>query len=78
MSGLARLAWRQARHASGRSTLLVAAVAVALFVPLASQVLTLRFDRALRARAASTPLVVGAAGSRFMPASPWAGRSRRD
>lgn len=65
MSGLARLAWRQARHATGRSALLVGAVAVSLFVPLASQVLTVRFDRALRARAASTPLVVGAAGSRF-------------
>ena len=65
MSGLSLLAWRQARHARGRTLLLVTAVAVALFVPLASGTLTARFDRALRARAASTPLVVGAAGSRF-------------
>ena len=64
MNGLSLLAWRQARHARGRTLLLVTAVAVALFVPLASGTLTARFDQALRAVPPARP-GGGAAESRF-------------
>lgn len=65
MSGLAYLATRHALRRWGRSLVLVLSVAVALALPATSRVLVARYDEALHARAATTPLVVGAKGSRF-------------
>jgi len=44
---------------------LIVCLAVAIALPLTSRVLVARFDRSLHARAATTPMVVGAKGSRF-------------
>lgn len=65
MKGLATLAIRHATHHWGRSLVLVACVAIVLSIPLASRVLIARFDASLHARAETTPLIVGAKGSRF-------------
>lgn len=65
MSGALRLAWRYLAHHRGRSLLLVACLALALLLPIAVQGLVRTFATELRARAAATPLVAGAPGSRY-------------
>lgn len=65
MTGLAFLAWRHAQRRWGRSTVLIVCLAVAMALPVTSRVLVARFDASLHARAGTTPLVVGAKGSRF-------------
>lgn len=59
------LTLRHAQHHRARTLVLVACIALALFVPLVAAVLMARYERELGARAASTPLVVGARGNRF-------------
>ncbi len=62
---LLRLAWRYVRFHWVRSLLLLFCVALTAFIPVAVQLLVGSFSTSLRARAESTPLVVGAPGSRF-------------
>lgn len=57
------LAWRHLRHHRGRSALLIVALAIVTFLPLALDRLVDAGETALRARAESTPLVAGPAGS---------------
>jgi putative ABC transport system permease protein len=65
MSGLFYLALCHARAHAGRSLLLVLCIALALWVPLTAGVLAKRYNRDLRSRAESTPLLVGAPGNRY-------------
>ena len=58
------LAWQYLRKRRGQSAAMIAGVALALFLPLATHWLVNAFDQAIGARAAATPLVVGAKGSR--------------
>ena len=59
------LAWQYLRKRRGQAAAMIAGVALALFLPLATHWLVNAFDQAIGARAAATPLVVGAKGSRF-------------
>jgi len=65
VNGVLRLALAHALRRWGRSLVVASCVAVTLAIPLAGRVLVARFAEDLRARAATTPLVVGAKGSRF-------------
>lgn len=65
MSGTLHLALRHAAARPGRTIVLVLCIACAIAVPLAASMLLARYESSLRARAATTPLVAGAAGSRF-------------
>ena len=65
MSGILHLAWRHAVAHRGRSALLVACVALALWVPWTAGALASQYDGELRSRAARTPLIVGAPGNRY-------------
>jgi putative ABC transport system permease protein len=60
-----RLAWRSLAYHRVRTAILVLSVALASALPLAVQVLIARYEDDLVRRAESTPLVVGAPGSRF-------------
>lgn len=60
-----RLAWRHLTHYRVRSVLLVLALALTALVPIAVERVLAEVDARLDRRAASTPLVVGAKGSRF-------------
>ncbi|QDV08541.1 hypothetical protein Poly30_40890 [Planctomycetes bacterium Poly30] len=65
MSGLLYLAWRHARAHGARTALLILCIALALWVPLTAGVLARRYNTDLRARANSTPLLIGAPGNRY-------------
>jgi putative ABC transport system permease protein len=65
MSGPLRLALAHAIHYPVRSCLLAAAVFVSVLLPVATAAIFGAFERNIVARAASTPLVAGAPGSRF-------------
>jgi putative ABC transport system permease protein len=59
------LAWRYVRHNAGKSTVLVLAIALTVLLPVTSRLLMARYERAMRARARETPLLIGPAGHRF-------------
>jgi putative ABC transport system permease protein len=59
------LSWRRLRHDRVRSGVLVACLAVPIFLPLTTARLVGGYERELAARAAETPLVAGPKGSRF-------------
>lgn len=65
MVDLLRLAWRHLAHHPLRSSLLVVALALTLVIPIGVERLLSQVDREVDARTESTPLVVGARGSRF-------------
>ena len=65
MNGLALLALAHARYRAGRTLLLVACVAVSIFLPWAGARVVSRYEVGLLARAHATPLVLGLKGSRF-------------
>lgn len=65
MRGVLHLSLRRLRHYRLQSAIIVACLALALFLPIASERLIARYDRDLGARAATTPLLAGARGSRF-------------
>lgn len=65
MTGAFALALAHARHHHARSLLFVALTLLSVSVPLCTNELARGFAQALRARAASTPLILGAKGSRF-------------
>lgn len=63
MKGTVYLALRYLAHHRIKTGVLVASIALVLFVPMALQLLVDRTEEELSARAASTPLLVGAKGS---------------
>ncbi|MGE3166042.1 MAG: hypothetical protein AB7O52_14140 [Planctomycetota bacterium] len=65
MTGLLRLAWRYVCHHRVRSGLLVGCIALTLVLPFATELLVAHYQRVMTARAAATPLLAGAKGSRF-------------
>lgn len=65
MSSLLHLVRRRLLHEWPQTAILVACLAVAVLLPLAGRMLLERHGQELRSRAATTPLVIGGAGSRF-------------
>lgn len=65
MKGTWLIAWRYVTYHRGRSILLMIALALTVVLPISVQVLVAKFERELSARAARTPLVLGAKGSRY-------------
>jgi len=65
MRGVLLLAVRFLAYHRLRTVILVACVALTLYLPVAARLLLSDFERQLMARAEATPLVVGARGSRF-------------
>jgi len=63
VSGPLYLAWRYALRHPAKTSILVAAIALIVFLPVGLQVLVGQSARELTARAESTPLLVGARGS---------------
>ena len=63
MSHVLYLAWRYVAYQRMKTLVLVAAIALILFIPAALRVLVLRADAELTARAAATPLLLGAKDS---------------
>lgn len=59
------LAWQYLRKQRLQAMVMIAGVALALFLPLATHWLIDAFDQAIKSRAKATPLVLGAKGSRF-------------
>lgn len=57
------LAWRYLRFNRGKTAVLVASISLILFLPAALQVVVREGARRLTARADSSPLLVGSAGS---------------
>ena len=64
MSGTLRLAWRFVAFHRTRTIVLVACLALTISLPVSMRILVQRFEQQLTLRAESTPLVVGASGSR--------------
>jgi putative ABC transport system permease protein len=62
VKGLWLLTRRNLSHHAGRTLILVACLALSVFVPAATQVLVQHYDHQLRARAEATPLVAGTEG----------------
>lgn len=60
-----RLAWRFITFHRIRSIVLVACLALTVSLPLSMRILVSQFEQQLTARAKTTPLIVGASGSRF-------------
>lgn len=65
MTGPLHIAWQFLRRHPGRSLLLVACISLTALLPLAVGFLVSQYTRALNARAAATPMLVGAEGSRY-------------
>lgn len=63
MSGVLLLSWRYLAHHRAKSTILVASITLMLFLPAVTRLLVEDSAAALTARAAQTPLVLGASGS---------------
>jgi putative ABC transport system permease protein len=63
--GPLRLAFKHAVHHRARSLVLAACVAIAVLMPVTVRLLVREMEEALRARADSTPLLIGARGNRF-------------
>lgn len=65
MSGVFFLARRHAWHHRGRSAVLIACLTLTCSLPLGMEVFSRHVETRLTSRAAATPLIIGAAGSRF-------------
>ena len=65
MSNAFRLAWRHLCFHRLRTAILVLCLTLTLSLPLCLRFLVNRFQTQLRARAAATPLIIGAPGSQF-------------
>ena len=63
--GILRLAWLRTSHERGLTGVLVACIALPLFLPVAARVLFDAYEGEMVDRADGTPLVMGARGSRF-------------
>ncbi|MFT4556504.1 MAG: putative ABC transport system permease protein [Planctomycetaceae bacterium] len=65
MSGTFLLARRHLWHHKGRSAVLVACLTLTFSLPLGMELFSRHVETRLSSRAASTPMIIGAAGSRF-------------
>jgi putative ABC transport system permease protein len=65
VKGVWLLSWRHMLHSRAQTVILVLCIAVSVFLPLTSQRLIQRYGTQLRARAATTPMLMGAIGNRF-------------
>ncbi|MEN0019679.1 MAG: ABC transporter permease [Planctomycetota bacterium] len=65
MTAIVRLALQHAAFRWGRTCIVIACVAVAVALPIASRLVANSFETSLTARASQAPIVVGAEGSRF-------------
>jgi putative ABC transport system permease protein len=65
MSGTFLLARRHLWHHKGRSAVLIACLTLTFSLPLGMELFSRHVETRLSSRAASTPLIIGAAGSRF-------------
>lgn len=65
MKGAWLLSWRHLRHHRAQTVILMACIAVAVFLPSATRLLVDRYEAELTARARGTPLIGGAKGNRF-------------
>ena len=65
MKGVLYLAWRYVVFHCGKTAALTLAVTLTIWLPLATHLVVRHYDTVMRARAAATPLVVGARGNRF-------------
>ncbi len=65
MIGPLKLAWRYVRYYWGKSLILVTAIFLTAFLPLVVRILLNQFNMRITQRAAATPLVLGARGSRL-------------
>ena len=65
MSGVLILAWRRLSCHWAAALLLMLCLGVALALPIASRVVAGRFEASISARARTTPMLIGAKGSRF-------------
>lgn len=65
MAGIYLLAWRYIAYYRARTVILIAAITLTFFLPLATRWMIARFEARAMKRASSTPLVVGVKGSRF-------------
>ena len=63
MSHVLYLAWRYLAHHRVKTTILVVAIMLIVFLPVGLRVLVKQSERELTTRAAATPLIVGAKGS---------------
>lgn len=65
MNGVLFLAWKYVRYYRGRTLWLVSCVGLTLLLPMASRLMVDRFQTELQTRAQTTPMILGAKGSRF-------------
>ncbi len=65
MSGTFLIARRHVWHHKGRSAVLIACLTLTFSLPLGMELFSRHVETRLSSRAASTPLIIGAAGSRF-------------
>lgn len=65
MLGYLTLAWRYIAFHRGRTVVLLLALTITMFLPMAMRWITQNFERQATRRAQSTPLVIGMQGSRF-------------
>ena len=65
MSSAFKLAWRYITYHKFSSLVLIACVVLTLFLPIAFSLMLDRFNEQIVSRAATTPAVIGAKGSRF-------------
>ncbi len=65
MAGTLRLAWRYFVYFRARTAILIAAITLTAFLPLATHWTIQRFEHRALQRASATPLVVGVKSSRF-------------
>ncbi len=63
MSGILYMAWRYVTFHRGKTAVLVLSIAVIVYLPAGLRVLVRQSERDLTARAAATPLLIGAQGS---------------
>ena len=63
MSNVLYMAWRYVAFNKGKTTVLVLSIALIAYLPAGLRVLLRQSERDLTARAAGTPLVIGAQGS---------------
>lgn len=65
MTRVLYLAWRYVLYYRLKSAILIACLTLTILMPLATHLVIRQYDVQLRARAAATPLVLGAKGNRF-------------
>ena len=65
MNRILLLAWRHVTYHKLKTVILVACLTLTAVLPLTAHLLIRSYDQTLRARAADTPLVLGAKGNRF-------------